>query len=246
MYIEEPLSGGLHRLADSQPPSQPMCRYSNCTLIGHISLLSVILALSGIAIIGVWYTSTAKEDRYCYPEFRVTMWGMRAEEHCSGSSTSDPWEEICDGWDEDDVAENDSQGCAMWRPSLTLHLISFILSIAALSTAGAQACGCCCPGTRSNLHASMGLSASGFINLFIAFVMFSTAKDQLIPSHSTFINPEFDYAYGWVAGLVATLLYVVTLGLIVLAAFFQELPGKDPGPGAVAPAVTVVGQPVDY
>mmetsp|Transcript_62303 Transcript_62303/g.115635 ORF Transcript_62303/g.115635 Transcript_62303/m.115635 type:complete len:219 (-) Transcript_62303:166-822(-) len=214
-----------------------MCKQSTNALIGHITLSSFIVVLIGMGMVGVWF-GDSDELPHCQTHFRVAMWYKEVENECWGSHSMS-WEEICD---QEDLVDSDKRphGCAMWRPSLTLHIVSFVLIICGISTAGAQACGCCCQGAKTNLHCSFGFTVSCIVNMLAGFLMFTSAKDDLDGSRQ-----EYGYAWGWIASLMAILLLVGTLAFASKATFCDAVPLQADANAVVSPGpVVVVGKPV--
>mmetsp|Transcript_31951 Transcript_31951/g.72903 ORF Transcript_31951/g.72903 Transcript_31951/m.72903 type:complete len:218 (+) Transcript_31951:59-712(+) len=215
-----------------------MCKQATCVLQSHIVFVSVLVVTLLLAMFGTWFEHEFIDGRSCaYGNpppyvFRATMYHAETEYKCAHGTYATNWGDLCD------FDTSDRRVCAMWRPSLTLHIVAFVLVICALSTASAQACGCCCVGTKTNLKCSLGFTISGFVNLLIAFIMFSLVKDS-IDSDET----EFDYAWGWVFSLLSVLMLLASVVLGCIASG-QDVPVQNIGAPPAGQTV-VVGKPVE-
>mmetsp|Transcript_35310 Transcript_35310/g.82449 ORF Transcript_35310/g.82449 Transcript_35310/m.82449 type:complete len:221 (-) Transcript_35310:130-792(-) len=217
-----------------------MCKQSNCTLLGHIVISSSIPVLITIASIGVWFSRTV-DDGWCERTAHVTLWHIWTDS-CWEDAHKTSWEDHCQWFDNAYVQDQEPKGCGMYAPGRAFHIMSLISVIVAASTACAQSCGCCCPGRKTNLFVSLGFSIAAAVTMLIAFAVFTSAREELL--HVNDDAENWDYSWGWIASLLAFLLYPVTLILVCIASFVQPVPGTDdssvnPGSGPV-----VVGQPV--
>eukprot|EP00971_Amphidinium_carterae_P096160 1902756-Amphidinium_carterae.1 len=130
-----------------------MCKHATLVLQSHIVVVSVLLVTLFLATVGYWFEYEADDAIACEYDYELVnnAWERyTVEDSCkvthlltmysvSGAHVHS-WEDVCE-------KDNEALVCGMWRPSLTLHVVAFILVICALSTASAHACGCCCVGS---------------------------------------------------------------------------------------------------
>mmetsp|Transcript_65173 Transcript_65173/g.121490 ORF Transcript_65173/g.121490 Transcript_65173/m.121490 type:complete len:225 (-) Transcript_65173:66-740(-) len=218
-----------------------MCKLATKPLIGHIALTSVVATCITLATGGVWFSQSVGEAP-CTAKVSVTLFNIETESNCL-DTYSGTWGERC----EQEHGDEQPQGCAMWRPSLSLHIVGLVLVVCSISSAGSQACGCCCQGTKLNLTCSFGFTLACMLNMLLGFIMFTTAKSDLDAGRPMYIyadHRKYKYAWGWMSSLLSVLLLCITLGLIGAAAFCQELPPQDDNASAATGPV-VVGRPVE-
>mmetsp|Transcript_48030 Transcript_48030/g.88445 ORF Transcript_48030/g.88445 Transcript_48030/m.88445 type:complete len:218 (+) Transcript_48030:73-726(+) len=216
-----------------------MCQQANCTLLSHITLASVTMAMTAVAFFGVWFQRDHPTwiwtGQGCVEETSLHLYYRTVESTCwDGSAVAVSWADHCQ-------ATNDEGSiCSAWQPSVGLHILTLILLTAAVSTAGAQACGCCCPGAKTNLFCSLGLTVAGFSFLSVAFAWFSTMKNNPMGS-----DGEYDFGWAWFVSLMSVLMLLAASVLLAIATFVQPVPmrnGTGAPPGA---APVVVGKPVE-
>mmetsp|Transcript_46598 Transcript_46598/g.108622 ORF Transcript_46598/g.108622 Transcript_46598/m.108622 type:complete len:216 (-) Transcript_46598:87-734(-) len=213
-----------------------MCKQGTCPVIGQIAVASLLIITILLATIGVWFRHEFDGGSGgCSFIYRVYISHGETEYNCDWleGTSSTSWEDACEYNDEAAV-------CGMWRPSQTLHIISLVLVICALSTASAHACACCCEGTKTNLQCSMGFTISAFVQLLVGFIMFSTVRGDIEPG----LDVEFDFSWGWGLSLLSLLLLIANIVLSCISTA-QDVPKQEAVVAPIVATAVVVGMPVE-